>query len=73
MDKCKGAETPIALRTKLTKNGDELAVNNTIHKQMVGSLMYLTTTKPDLMYAVSLISIFMETPKDSHRNVGKEY
>ena len=71
MDKCKPVETPIALGTKLTKNGDELEVNNTLHKQMVGSLMYLTATKPDLMYAVSLISRFMETPKDSHRNVGK--
>jgi len=73
MDKCKPVETPIALGTKLTKNGDELEVNNTLHKQMVGSLMYLTATKPDLMYAVSLISRFMETPKDSHQNVGKEY
>ena len=29
MDKCKPVETPIALGTKLTKNGDEPAVNNT--------------------------------------------
>ena len=33
--------------------------------------MYLTTTRPNLMYVVSLISIFMESPKDSHWNVGK--
>ena len=65
MDKCKPAETPIALGTKLTKNGDEPVVNNTLYKQMVGSLMYLTTTRPDLMYAVSLISRFMDSPKDS--------
>ena len=38
---------------------------------MVGSLMYLTATRPDLMYDVSLISIFMESPKDSHWKVGK--
>ena len=66
MDKCKPTETPIALGTKLTKNGDEPAVNNTLYKQLVGSLMYLTTTRPDLMYVVSLISRFMESPKDSH-------
>ena len=36
MDKCKPAETPIAVGTKLTKNGDEPAVNNTLYKQMVG-------------------------------------
>ena len=33
MDKCKPPETPIALGTKLTKNGDEPAVNNTLYKQ----------------------------------------
>ena len=71
MDKCKPAQTPIALGTKLTKNGDELTVNNTLYKQLVGNLMYLTTTRPDLMYAVSLISRFMESPKDSHLKVGK--
>ena len=38
---------------------------------MVGSLMYLTATRPDLMYAVSLISRFMESPKYSHWKVGK--
>ena len=31
----------------------------------------LTTTRPNLMYVVSLISRFMESPKDSHWNVGK--
>ena len=66
MDKCKPAETPIALGTKLTNNDDGPAVNATLYKQMVGSLMYLTATRPDLMYVVSLIPIFMESPKDSH-------
>ena len=33
--------------------------------------MYLTTTRPDLMYVVSLISRFMESPKHSHWEVGK--
>ena len=71
MDKCKPTETPIDLGTKLTENGDEPAVNNTLYKQLVGILMYLTATRLDLMYAVSLISKFMESPKDSHWNVGK--
>ena len=71
MDKCKPAETPIALGTELTKNGDEPTVNNTLYKQMVGSLMYFTATRLDLMYVVSLMSRFMESSKDSHWNVGK--
>ena len=42
MDKCKPAETPIALGTKLTKNDGGPIVNATLYKRMVGSLMYLT-------------------------------
>ena len=38
---------------------------------MVESLMYLTATQLDLMHAVSLISRFMETPRDSHWQAGK--
>ena len=33
--------------------------------------MYLTATRPDLMYAVSLISRFMERPKEAHWQVAK--
>jgi hypothetical protein len=33
--------------------------------------MYITTTRPDIMYGVRLISRFMETPKESHWKVGK--
>ena len=40
-------------------------MNSTIYKRMVGSLMYLTATRPGLMYDVSLISKFMESPKYS--------
>jgi hypothetical protein len=32
-------------------------------KRLVGSIMYLTATRHDIMYGVSLISRFMETPK----------
>ena len=38
---------------------------------MVGNLMYLTATRPDLMYVVSLISRFMDSPTNSHWKVGK--
>ena len=68
MDKCKLAETPIALGTKLTKNDDGPTIKATLFKRMVGSL---TATRPDLMYVVSLISRFMESPKDSHWKIGK--
>jgi hypothetical protein len=40
-------------------------------KQVVGSLTYLTTTKPDLMYGVSLISRFISCSMEQHWLVAK--
>ena len=71
MDKCKLAETPIALGTKLTKNDDGPTVNATLYKRVVGILMYLIVTRPDLMYVISLISIFMSLPETLTRKLEK--
>ena len=46
-------------------------VNSTLYKQMVGSLMYLTATRPDLMFVVSLISRFMANPTELHFATAK--
>ena len=35
-------------------------------KSLVGSLRYLTITRPDIVYGVGLVSRYIETPKDSH-------
>eukprot|EP00253_Pinus_taeda_P010042 PITA_10042 len=42
-----------------------------LYKSIVGSLMYLTATRPDIMHAVSLISRFMERPKEAHWQAAK--
>ncbi|RDY07861.1 hypothetical protein CR513_07964, partial [Mucuna pruriens] len=57
---------PIVLGTILSKDEDGVEVDATKFKQAVGSLMYLTVTRPDLMFGVSLISRFMTNPKESH-------
>lgn len=46
-------------------------MNETQYKQMVGSLMYITTARPDLMFSVSLISIYMSQPTEMHIKVAK--
>ena len=48
---------------KLVKEPEGRKVDNTLYKQIVGSLMYLTTTRLDVTHVVSLISRFMESPK----------
>ena len=56
---------------KLIKDPEGRKVDNTIYKQMVGSLMYLTATRPYIMHVVSLISMFMECPKEIHLLAAK--
>eukprot|EP01018_Ginkgo_biloba_P026910 Gb_02109 [translate_table: standard] len=63
--------TPIAMGVKLSKEDENIKVESTLYKSLVGSLMYLTTTRPDIMYAISLISRFMEDPHDAHLQAGK--
>jgi hypothetical protein len=71
MEECNPAETPIPLGTKLSKKDEGPIVDSTLYKILVGSLLYLTTTRPDIMYAASLVSRFMESPKDSHWKMVK--
>ena len=42
-----------------------------MYRQMVGSLNYLTTTRPDIAYYVSLLSQFMAKPLQNHWNAAK--
>ena len=51
--------SPIVPGCKLSKDEDGVAVDESYYKQIVGSLMYLTETRLDMMYNVSLISRYM--------------
>uniref|UniRef100_A0A2N9EXA4 Integrase catalytic domain-containing protein n=1 Tax=Fagus sylvatica TaxID=28930 RepID=A0A2N9EXA4_FAGSY len=55
----------------LMKDEEGAKVNATMYKQLVGSLMYLTATRLDLMYVVSLISRFMASPTELHLQAAK--
>lgn len=67
----KATPTPIVTGLKLSKDDKGEDVNPTLYKKLVGSLMYLTATRSDRMFAISLISRFMESPKVYHWQVGK--
>jgi hypothetical protein len=66
MNQCNSVHNPAVPGFKLTKDEEGITVDSTFYKQIVGSLMYLTATRPDLMFIVSLISRYMERPTESH-------
>ncbi|CAJ2667599.1 uncharacterized mitochondrial protein AtMg00810-like [Trifolium pratense] len=66
MEHCNAVSSPIVTGCKLVKNEAGKASDETHYKQMVGSLMYLLATRPDLAYSVCLVARFMERPIEIH-------
>lgn len=56
---------------KISKDETGVKVDATFYKKIVGSLMYLTSTHPDLMYVVSLISRYMSQPTELNLMAAK--
>jgi hypothetical protein len=71
MNQCNSVHNPAVPGFKLTKDEEGIIVDSTFYKQIVGSLMYLTATRPDLMFIVNLISRYMERPTESHLQAAK--
>ncbi|GKC70373.1 putative ribonuclease H-like domain-containing protein [Tanacetum coccineum] len=62
----KSASTPVDLENPLVKDGDADDVDVHLYRSMIGSLMYLTAFRPDIMFAVCACARFQVTPKTSH-------
>ncbi|GKC32592.1 hypothetical protein Tco_1039886 [Tanacetum coccineum] len=57
--------------TKLTKDEECESVDSTKFRGMIGSLLYLTTSRPDIMFSVYLCARFQEAPKTSQLEAVK--
>ncbi|GJU38040.1 putative ribonuclease H-like domain-containing protein, partial [Tanacetum coccineum] len=62
----KTASTPVDLEKPLVKDGDANDVDVHIYRSMIRSLMYLTASRPDIMFEVCACARFQVTPKTSH-------
>ncbi|XP_074327097.1 secreted RxLR effector protein 161-like [Apium graveolens] len=67
---CNAVKNSIVPGTIISKEGSN-RVNTTLYKQLVGCLMYLTVTRPDLMFVVCLVSRFMADPREEHMLIIK--
>jgi hypothetical protein len=71
MTDCKSAPTPFLSGVKLEDGGETPLVDNTLYRQLVGSLLYLTHSRPDLSYAVGAVSRFMQELHELHWKAAK--
>ncbi|GJR97897.1 putative ribonuclease H-like domain-containing protein [Tanacetum coccineum] len=65
------SSTPIETQKPLVKDEEASDVDVHLYKSMIGSLMYLTASRPDIMFAVCACSRFQVTPKTSHQSAIK--
>ena len=66
MSNCYAVQTPMEARLHLSKFSTCKAVDPTLYRSIVGSLRYLTHTRPDITYAVGIVSTYIEKPASNH-------
>ncbi|GJX48281.1 putative ribonuclease H-like domain-containing protein [Tanacetum coccineum] len=67
----KTASTPMETSKSLMKDENAEDVDVQLYRSMIGSLMYLTSSRPDIMFAVCACARFQVTPKVSHLHALK--
>ncbi|OMO86373.1 Integrase, catalytic core [Corchorus capsularis] len=67
---CKPTPTPILPETRLIKDSGEPLKDTTQYRQLIGKLQYLTTTRPDISFAVQQLAQFLDKPTSEHLQVA---
>ena len=67
----KAKNTPMGSSIKLVMDEKGKSVDQTKYRGMIGSLLYLTASRPNIMYSVCLCARFQACPKESHLNAVK--
>ncbi|KAJ9561765.1 hypothetical protein OSB04_006925 [Centaurea solstitialis] len=68
---CTPMKTPMAPPLSLDKDSKGKPVDVTLYRGMIGSLLYLTASRPDIMYSTCLCARYHAEPKESHLTAVK--
>ena len=68
---CKPMSTPMDPNMRLQEDEGKELEDVTMHRQLVGSLIYLTLTRPDISYPVGLVNRYMSNRKKPHHDAVK--
>ena len=71
MEHIKKADTPMGSSTNLDMDENGKNIDITKYRGMIGSLLYLTASRPDIMFNVCLCAYFQACPKESHVSAVK--
>jgi hypothetical protein len=68
---CKSMNTPMEVKLKLLVDTSLELIDATLYRQIIGSLMYLTNTRPYICFVVNTLSQFLVEPKHVHLVAAK--
>jgi hypothetical protein len=71
MDNYKPTATPMNQKDKFSKKDGTTRVDEEKFRSLIGCLLYLTATRPDILHATSILSRFMHCPTEIHMRVAK--
>ena len=71
LEEVKTKSTPMGSSIKLDMDEKGKPIDQTKYRGMIGFLLYLTASRPDIMYSVYLCARFQACPKESHLNAVK--
>ena len=66
MDECKPIKTPMPSNGHLDLDEGGKSVDQTLYHSMIGSLLYLTISRPDIMFSVCMCARFQASSKEAH-------
>ncbi|XP_038889357.1 uncharacterized mitochondrial protein AtMg00810-like [Benincasa hispida] len=69
MTGCKSVDTPVEYNAKLSNIDNRVPINKERYQRLVGKLIYLSHTRLDISYTVSVVSQFMQAPYKEHMTV----
>ncbi|CAM8997805.1 unnamed protein product [Rhodiola kirilowii] len=68
---CKPAKTPLPIKHQLSLSTAQVIEDPMVYRKLVGKLIYLTITRPDLAHSVHILSQFMSAPTADHLMAAK--
>ena len=71
MESFKSVSTPVTPSSKLDKHERSKNIDSKLYRGMIGSLLYLTVNKPDIIFSICMCVRFQSNSKESHLNAVK--
>jgi transposase InsO family protein len=71
LEDCKVMNTPMHPTCTLSKEDEGAKVDQKLYRGMIGSLLYLTASRPDILFSVCLCARFQSDPRESHMTAVK--